>query len=499
VIHATDRLAERTASAATWTALGIVGQRVLSLGSTMVLARLLLPGAYGLLGMAMVLVAAANSFRDLGTSSALVQRKDVSDGLPTSLFWINVLFGLTGAAALAGIAPVAAWLYREPAVAPVLAVLSISFFVSNLSAVHHAILARMLAFRRISLIQLTAGAASTCVGIGLALGGAGVWSLVGGLIAESASATVMFWVAAPWRPTWRLDLADLRQVSSYSLNLVGSRILLYLTRSVDKALVGRYLGAGALGYYSLAHGLMMYPLYNVSWALAQVLFSAFSRIQDDDERLGRAYLRTVAAIATLSFPLMLGMVVTADVLVLACFGAEWLPMVPILMILAPAGMVQSASTTTGLVFTAKGQTIRLLRLVVAEATFSFTAYTVSLRWGIEGIAAAYTIVHLAWSFPLFMSAAGTMRLPVGQVYRALWPPLRDSLLMCAAVLLVRRALLAADVSAPWLVLGAAAGVGAGLYAALVLRSRPAFLREVLEVVPPGQWAWVRKVAALSPP
>lgn len=492
-----EDLAAKTVSGASWTTLGILGQRGLSLLSTLVLARLLLPSAYGLFGMAMVLVAVANSFRDLGTSSALIQRKEFSRDLASSLFWINGLFGLTGALLLSAIAPLAAGLYREPSVTAVLAALSISFFVANLSVVHQATMTRAMAFRQISLIQLIASFVSALVGIGLALSGAGVWSLVVALISESTVATVMFWMVASWRPTWHVVISDLRQVTSYSMNLTGSTILLSLIRNVDKALIGRYLGTIALGYYSLAYGLMMYPLYNIVWALTRVLFPAFSRIQDDNQRFGQAYLRTVAVLSTLCFPLTLGMLVTSDLLVLTCFGAAWLPMVPVLMVLAPLGMLQSASTTTGMVFASKGRTDWLFRLVLAEAALSFIGYAVGLRWGITGVAASYGIVHSLWSFPLFISAARMINLPVREVYQALWPALRDSLLMCAAVLLVRLALVSAGVSAPWLLLGGMACVGVAVYVALLLRARPPFLRDVLEILPLGQFAWFRRFAALS--
>jgi PST family polysaccharide transporter len=494
---APEHLAGKALSGAGWTAIGIVGQRGLSLLSTIVLARLLPPSAYGLLGMALVFLAVAVTFRDLGTSAALIQRREFSNEIASTLFWMNVLLGLTGALLLLSLAPVAAAMYREPGVTSVLAVLAMFFLLTNLGAVHEAILRRAMAFGQLALIQLTSAMGSTICGIGLAFGGAGVWSLVGALLAESALSTMMLWMVASWLPAWRLRLADLRQISTYSINLVMSRFLLYVIRNADKALVGRYLGATVLGFYSLAHGLMMYPLHNVAWALVHVLFPAFSRLQDDDARFGRAYLRTVAVIATLSFPLVLGMLATADLLVLVCFGDAWLPMVPILRILAPAGMVQSASTTAGIVFTAKGRTDWLFRLVVAETVLAVTAYMVGMRWGILGLAFSYSLAHFLWSFPLLTCAARLSGLPLYEVYRTLWPPLRDSLLMCAGVVVVRRGLESAGVSAPSLVLGAMVSAGIVLYLALLLRARPPFLRDLAAATALGRFAWARRLAAWS--
>jgi O-antigen/teichoic acid export membrane protein len=333
--RAADSLAARTVSGAAWSTLSIVGQRGLSLLSTMVLARLLAPSAFGLLGMALVLTAAMYSFKDLGTAAALIQRKELDRQLASTLFWTNVLFGLAGAGFMVGVAPLVAKFYREPQVAHVFAALSVPFLVNSLGVAQRAVLARAMLFRRLSVIQLISSAASAAIGITLAVAGAGVWSLVAAVTSEVSTAVVLYWVASPWRPDWHLSLHDLRSVTSFSANLTGANIAGYFMRNMDNALIGRFLGASALGYYGLAYGLMMYPLYNVTWNLGNVLFPALSRIQEEDARFRQAYLRAVSVIATITFPLMLGLLATADLLVPACFGAKWAPMVPIVRVLAP--------------------------------------------------------------------------------------------------------------------------------------------------------------------
>jgi O-antigen/teichoic acid export membrane protein len=492
-----DRLAGRTAAAVAWMAFGILGQRSVSLISTIVLARLLTPAAYGLFGMGMVVIAAAHSLRDLGTSSALIQRKDVSRSFASTVFWINVVFGLAGALVLAAVAAPAAAMYREPQVIPVLAVLSLSFLMGNVGAVPQAMLMRALAFRQIALIQVTSALLSTALAIGLAASGGGVWSLVGALVTESLISAALFWWAAAWRPEWHFSYGEVRDVTGYSLNLAGSRVLLYAIANVDKALVGRYLGAVALGYYALAHGLMMYPLHNIAWALTHVMFPALSRLQDDPERLARAYVRAVGVIAALCFPLMLGMCVMADVLVLACFGPTWLPMVPLLRILALAGMVQSTSTTAGMVTASTGQTQWLLRLVCGEAAFALIGYTVALRWGTIGVATACATVHVMWSIPRFACAARLLGIPAARVYRSLWAPLRDASLMAVLLLLARVVLVSSGISTPGVLLVALVPAGVLAYAALALRSRAPYLRDVVQLIPPTRFAWMRKLTAVS--
>jgi PST family polysaccharide transporter len=489
-------LTAKTVTGATWSTLGVVGQRGLSLLSTLVLARLLMPSAYGLLGMAMVFVAAVESFRDLGTSSALIQRKGFSHDLTSSLFWINILFGLAGAGLIVGIAPLVAVLYHEPQVKAVLAGLAVSFLVTNLGVVQRALLIRRMSFRQLALIQWSSALVSAVIGIGMAISGAGVWSLVGALISESVITVALYWAGASWRPRWHLSFSELRSVTSYSLHLTGADILHYVIRNADKALIGRYLGAVALGFYSLAYGLMMYPLFNIAWMLGRVLFPAFAQIQEDNARFRRAYLRALGVISAITFPLMLGMIVTADVLVVTCFGAKWLAMVPLVMILAPVGMLQSVGTTIGTVFTAKGRTDIMFRWALLETVLAFAAYVVGLRWGVNGVAAAYGLISFLVGVSTFVVAMRLIELPMGEVGRALWPALKNALVMCGVVLLLRAALGSTGVTRPWAVLAATVSAGVVVYGGLFFWSRPPVLQDVLQVLHLGRLPWLRRLAAL---
>jgi O-antigen/teichoic acid export membrane protein len=481
-----EDLAARTVSGAAWSTLSIVGQRGLSLLSTLVLARLLAPSAFGLLGMAMVLTAAMYSFKDLGTAAALIQRQELNGQLASTLFWTNVLIGVAGAGLMLGVAPLVAKLYREPQVAHVFAALSVSFLVNSLGVVQRAVLARAMLFRRISVIQLFSSAASAAVGIALAIEGAGVWSLVAAVISETTTAVVLYWLASPWRPLWHLSFDDLRSVTPFSANLTAANLASYFMRNMDNALIGRFLGASALGYYALAYGLMMYPLYNVTWNLGTVLFPALSRIQEEDARFRQAYLRALSVIATITFPLMLGLLATADLLVSTCFGAKWAPMAPIVRVLAPVGMLQSISCTTGMIFTAKGRTDIQFRWALVEVSVILPAFVIGLRWGTIGVASGYAVAEFLLCYPLFTIVGRIIDLRVAELARTLWPVMRNALLMFAVVLVTRFALPLLGVEKLWPVFGTTLAMGVVIYMLLLLRSRQPVLRDVLGLLQFGR-------------
>ncbi len=495
-IRSTDDLAARAVSSAAWSTFAIVGQRGLSLLSTLVLARLLAPSAIGLLGMAMVLITAIYTFKDLGTSSAIIQRKTLDGSLASSLFWTNMLIGISGTALIAVIAPGAAALYHEPRVAPILTVLAPVFFINSLGVVHRAILQRAMLFRRISMIQLSASAVSAAAGISMAVAGAGVWSLVAAVLCEVTAAVTLYSVLSGWCPRWHFSLRELRAVTGYSANLTGSNLASYFMRNIDKALIGRFLGPAALGYYALAYGLMMYPLYNVSFNLGNVLFPAFSRIQEEQARFRQGYLRAITVIATVTFPLMLGLLATADLLVSSCFGAKWTPMVPIVRILAPVGMLQSITSTTGIIFTSKGRTDLQFRWALVEVCVVLCAFVVGLRWGTIGMAGGYGIAVLLLCYPEFAISGRLIALRPSEVARTLWPVTKNAVVMLAVVLLTRSALPRLGLDRTWLAFGTTVAVGFATYIFLLRRSRPAVLRDVLGLLQLGGLPWLRRLTGL---
>ena len=175
-------------------------------------------------------------------------------------------------------------------------------------------------------------------------------------LANSATRLCLVWLVCKWRPRLVFRWSDIRSIASYSLNLSGFGIFNYFSRNADNLIVGRYLGAAQLGCYQLAYNLMIYPVQSVTSVLGRVLFPAFSNVQHDNARFRAAYLRVVQIVAVLCFPLMMGLLITADTVVPIVLGRQWTPAVPILMVLCPIGLMQSVGTLVGHIYTAKGRT-----------------------------------------------------------------------------------------------------------------------------------------------
>jgi PST family polysaccharide transporter len=442
-------LKKQAASGVKWSALSQIGRQAMQFATTTVLARLLLPSDFGLVGMATIVLGFINLFSDLGTSAAVIQRKNTSDSLLQSIFWINIGFGFLGTAILFVCSPLIASFYQEPRVIPVLRVLSLTFFISGFSILQKALLERDLAFNTLAKVELSAVVSGSVVGIGSALLGFGVWSLVYQSLAVVIATTLSLWVATRWKPQLTFCGSELREVSNYSLNLTGFNIYNYFSRNADYLLIGRFLGTQDLGYYTLAYRLMIFPLLNISLMLSRVMFPVFSQFQDDNAKFSRVYLKVVGAIALITFPMMIALWAVAEPFIVTLFGSQWRPVILLLMILAPVGMGQSIGTTVGQIYQAKGRTDWLFRWGVVAGLVFMIAFVIGLHWGIVGVATGYAIAYTILQYPSFAIPFRLINLRVWDLGTILVRPLFCSLLMLM-VLLAVKFLLPTNLSSSWI-------------------------------------------------
>jgi PST family polysaccharide transporter len=418
-----------------WSALSQFGRQGAQLITTVILARLLAPSDFGLVSMAMVVVGFVGIFKDLGTAAAVIQRKELSEALLSSIFWLNAGFGLLAMLVLFLLAPLAGALYHEPRVVAVLQLLSLSFIVSGFGALHQALLERHLFFDTLAKLELASVSTGSVVGIGLALSGAGVWSLVFQSLTTAAVATVLLWISSSWRPQWVFQRREIAAIGRFSLNLTGFNIFNYFARNADYLLIGRYLGAQQLGFYTLAYRMLLFPLQNITTVVGRVMYPVLSTMQDDDRRFASIYLKVCAAIALIAFPLMAGLLVLAEPIVLSFFGGSWSPVILLIMIFAPVGMIQSIGATVGGIYQVKGRTDLMFRWGIGAGSLAIAAFVVGLNWGIVGVAGVYAIVAFILFYPSFAIPFRLVNMSFAQLLNALRPSFLNTSLMVLALAL----------------------------------------------------------------
>lgn len=418
-----------TIRSARWVALSQGSRVAIQLAGLVVLARLLPAADYGLMAMATVVTNFALLLRDLGTAAAIIQKTDLREETKATVFWLNVMMGVLLSLMLFVCAPLIARYFAAAELVPVLSMLSIALPLASSGAVHQALLERRSAFRALTGIEIGSSLAGLLAAIVAALSGAGVYSFVIQAILTAGLSSMLLWIVSGWRPTTLPSWRELHGLMGFSGNLTLFNFINYFSRNADGMIVGRYLGAAALGSYSLAYKLMLFPVQNVTLAVSRALYPVLSRQQNAPEVMARLYLRTVCLIALVTAPLMVGLLVVREPFVRVVFGQGW-PMVPeILAWLAPTGFVQSIVSSTGTVFMARGRTHVMAWLGTFNAILTVTAFALGVQFGVIGVAAFYFAANVIHAIPCLYFAMRTLESSPKSLLKAIAVPVASALLM----------------------------------------------------------------------
>jgi O-antigen/teichoic acid export membrane protein len=386
-----NNLRQRTLVGLGWTgAARLVGQ-LLQLATTVVLARLLSPNEYGLLGMVLVFTGFANYVADMGLGASIIQNTALSNRHLNSVFWLNAATGLALTLIFILAAPLVAGFYGEPQLYLLTVAIAPNFVLGSLNVVQSALLDKALNFRIKFWIEIVAAFASGLVALVLALRGWGVWSLVGQSLALTTVRVLMMWIQSSWRPAMVFDFSAIRELMRFSGHLTGFGIVFYWSQNIDKLMIGRWIGSSALGIYTLADKLMRLSLANINDVTSSVMFPALSSIQHDVEAVKRAYLRATRMTSLIVFPMMIALGVLAEPAIVVVYGTKWRASIVILQLLCVAGVSLSTYSTAGWIFMSQGRTDLLFRLGVYATVVRAIEVLIGAHWGLMGVAWAFVI------------------------------------------------------------------------------------------------------------
>jgi O-antigen/teichoic acid export membrane protein len=363
--------------------------------STMVLARLLTPADFGLVAMVTAFSDLASPFADLGLSQATIQRKEITHDQISALFWINVLIGLGLMLGMATLGPILAWFYREPRLKSIAALVSISFLISGIRAQPEALLKRQMRFTALAIRNIVSLGLAVSVAIAIAWRGAGYWAVVTVPLTAQFMQMALSWVMVRWRPDLPRNTAGVGSMVAFGGNLAASFLTFGVHRNADNILVGWYWGAGPLGLYSRAYSLLMLPLRQLNAPIAGVAIPAFSRIQGSPERFARYYLRAISLVVWVGAPLFGFLFVGAEPVIRFALGRQWHDAAPVFQILAISGLGQLVLQSTVWLFVSRGESDRLLKLLLTISPVIIGSFVIGLPFGIKGVALSYSLALLA--------------------------------------------------------------------------------------------------------
>lgn len=388
-------LKRQVGSAIIWVAASVVFTRFLSFLTKLVLARLLIPGDFGMRALANPAINLLMMFQELGFTSALIYRQTEVEEAADTAFWTVVSSSLVLYVVGFFSAPLVADFFGEPQLVPVMRVLALTMLLSSFAQVPVTLLMKDLAFKRKIIPDIAAGILGNGLSIVLAMMGYGVWSLVYGQVAVSLIAAALIWFVTPWRPKLRFSMVRARELFDYGKHIIGSQALVFAITNVDNVFVGKFLTTTTLGFYDLAYTVANMPATQITRLVNQVMFPTFSKVQDDLERFRRVYFTTLKYVSLLSVPIAVTTIGFADNFVTQAYGREWSRAILPMQLLGVYGLVRSIAANMGNVFKAGGKPKWLTYIALWRLGMMLIFLYPAIKWGgIVGVSLFSAIVSL---------------------------------------------------------------------------------------------------------
>jgi O-antigen/teichoic acid export membrane protein len=377
-----------------WSATERLGPQVVQFVVSIVLARLLLPKQFGLIGMLTLFLALGGVFLNSGFGAALIQKQDATEVHYSSVFYTNIVLSLVAAGILCLVAPWIAQFYNEPLLAPLTQVLSLNLVTNAFGVIQSVLLTKCLDFKTQTKVSLIASLGSGLVGIVMAALDFGVWSLVGQSVSLALLNTLLLWVFNTWRPRAVFSLAALRELFGFGSRLLASGLLNTVFTNIYSVVIGKLFTPADLGYYNRAFTLQQLPSQTVGGIVGRVTFPLFAEIQEDPARVRNGFRKALRSLALVNFPLMIGLAACARSLVLVLLTEKWATAIPYLQLLCIVGLLYPLHLINVNVILAHGRSDLNFWLGNAKRALIATNIAIAWRWGITAIIVGQILVSV---------------------------------------------------------------------------------------------------------
>ena len=451
---------------------------VLRLGSTAVLARMLAPDHFGVVMMVMAVTAIADQFRDLGLSTATVQKETITHREVSNLFWINTGIGLLMTLVVGAAAPLVAAYYQDPRLILITVALSTTFALNGLLVQHQALLARTLKLGTNAWVRLLSSVVSTVLAIVLAWQGFGYWALVWREVARCIILAGGVWICMPWVPELPSRSASVAGLLRFGVPLSAANIVLTIGAGADRFLLGRFWTAAAVGVYRQAYQLLTAPLDQLLAPAFQVTQPALSLLQGDARKFRTFYCKLLTCVCAVTMPLSLFVAVAADEVVMVVLGADWMASAPIVAVLGIGGFLRQPVGSAAHLLIARGDSASYLRLTMLQTVTTAVFMCIGVYWGPLGIAIADVAATYVLIAPRLHYSFKGSQLTITSFFVTIARPATASLVMATVLMFLHDPLTSFGPSA-FLAMG---GASAAVVFLAVWAVLPGGRRELVELV-----------------
>lgn len=387
-------LKSETTSGILWSSIERFSLGLVQFTINLLMARLLLPSDYGLIGMLAIFLQISQAFVDAGFTNALIQRSDRTDVDYSTAFYFNVVISVVFYGLLFFLAPWIAFFYDMSQLTIVIRVVGLNLIINSLSSVHKTILTINIDFKTQSKASILASILSGGIGLWMAYVGCGVWALVTQTILNNLILTVLFHRLVVWRPIRVFSMESFGRLFSFGSKYLVSNLINTTYVNLYTIVIGKKFSAVDLGYYTYANQIALLPSGNLSAIIGRVMFPILSRIQDEDERLKRAYREYISLSSYVIFPLMTGLAVLARPIIELSLTDKWSDTIILLQILCFSGMFSHISVINTNLLYVKGYSGLALKLEIITKVVAIIIFISSVHFGLIGICLGRVVYSL---------------------------------------------------------------------------------------------------------
>lgn len=381
----TETLREKTINGVLWSAIQRYGNQVITLVISIVLARLLEPRQFGLVGMLAVFVGISQTFIDSGLGTALIQKKKTTDEDFSTVFYFNLLVSIVFYFALFFTSPLIADFYGEPKLDQLTKVLGLLLIINAFGIIHNTKIQKSLEFKKIAKVTFISSILSGTIAIIFALNNFGVWSLVIYQLSIKLFKTIFLWIYDSWKPSLKFSIEAFKGLFNYSSKLLASSILHRISDSIYYVIIGKFYSPASLGFYDRAKKFQTLAARNLNATIQVVTFPVLSEIQDDSQRLHNSYKKILEMISFVIFPLMILLIVTAKPIILILIGEKWSQSIIYLQLLSVLGIGYPIASINLNILKVKGRSDLFLRLEIIKSALLIILLIITAKFGIIAI------------------------------------------------------------------------------------------------------------------
>lgn len=387
-------LKQKTISGLIWSFIDSIAGQGISFIVGIILARVLGPKEFGLIGMLTIFIAISQSFIDSGFGQALIRKQDCTQVDYSTVFYFNIVVGIFFYILLFACASSIGNFFHEPILKELIRVLGLALIINSFTIIQSTLLTKRIDFKLQTKISVIASFISGIISIYMAYTGWGVWSLVALMLVKSTINLILLWFWNKWKPIWSFSQKSFKESFSFGSKLLVSGLIDTIYRNVYYVVIGKYFAAVELGYYTRAEQFQSFPSTNIQGIIGRVSYPVLTTIQNDMPRLREAYKKIIRSTMLITFVLMLGMAAIAKPMILTLIGEKWEPCVIYLQMLCFVGMLYPLHALNLNMLVVQGRSDLFLRLEIIKKALAVPVIVLAVIWGIKAMILGMVLLSL---------------------------------------------------------------------------------------------------------